>query len=201
MDEEKKPRTEAEQSAGPATEGQTEEGRWSFIVDPAWQPTDDDDNDPPLEAVVGAWFVDADGNVGMFQPNPAYKPSQEDFPTDPVDAAVQLVARGDGDSSELLGSMHAVMYGIALNDEGAAIVAPAPDEAPSLLVTTSPAHRSRVYADNWAELTLVQLADLLPEEGVDVLINPGAPASMRLLASAVKQAAQVPAGGTESERE
>lgn len=38
----------------------------------------------------------------------------------------------------------------------------------------------------WREVTLVELAETLPPEGVDVLLNPGAPASMRLAAAAVR---------------
>jgi hypothetical protein len=174
---------------GAGQDGEAQEGQWVFMVDPAWQPPNEGD-DPPVEAVVGGWWVDPDGATGLFRPNPSYQPSQEDYPTDPVDAALQLVVRGEADGDELLASMHEIMLGVALDEDGDAVVAPAPDDSPSLLVTTAPAHRARVHTDNWAEVTVAELAESLPDEGLDVLINPGAPASMRLLASAVKRSVQ-----------
>ena len=163
---------------------------WVFMIDPAWEQRDEDAQ-PPAEAVVGGWYVDEDGETGLFQPNPDYQPSEPDLPTDPVDAAVQLVVRGDTDGEELLNALPQVMYGVALDEEGNPVVAPAPDDVPSVLVTTAPAHRSRVNVENWAEVTVRELAEALPDEGVDVLLNPGAPASMRLLASIVKESVGV----------
>ena len=186
------PPPEAEQpvtgnlDAGGPDAGEAQEGQWVFMVDPAWEPREEG-ADPPVEAVVGGWWVEPDGSTGLFRPNPSYQPSQEDYPTDPVDAALQLVVRGEADGDELLASMHEIMLGVALDEDGDAVVAPAPDDTPSLLVATAPVHRARVHTDNWAEVTVAELAESLPDEGVDVLINPGAPASMRLLASAVKR--------------
>jgi hypothetical protein len=180
---------------GAGQDGEAQEGQWVFMVDPAWQPPNEGD-DPPVEAVVGGWWVETDGTTGLFRPNPSYEPSQPDYPTDPVDAALQLVVRGEADGEELLSSMREIMLGVALDEDGDAVVAPAPDDAPSILVTTAPAHRSRVHSENWAEVTVAELAESLPDEGVDVLINPGAPASMRLLASAVKRSVRESAAAT-----
>lgn len=159
---------------------------WVFLLDPAWQQADAHD-EPPAGAVVGGWFVDADGTKGLFQPNPDYQPSEPGLPTDPVDAAVQLVVRGDADGDEVLSTLQEVVLGVALDDEGVAVVAPAPDDVPSLLVATAPAHRARVNASAWIEVTVQELADALPDEGIDVLLNPGALASMRILADAIKR--------------
>ena len=179
----------AEQEAQPGESDQTDlRDHWIFMLDPAYE-APSDDAQPPIEAVVGGWYVDEDGVTGMFRPNPDYEPSQPGLPTDPVDAAVQLVVRGDADGDELLDTLGQVLYGVALDEEGNAVVAPAPDDVPSVLVTTAPAHRARVDVPNWVEVTVAELADVLPDEGVDVLLNPGADASIRLLAAVVKESA------------
>ncbi|MGP4014984.1 type VII secretion system-associated protein [Saccharopolyspora sp. 5N708] len=159
---------------------------WMFMVDPAWQPADEDDR-PPIEAVVGGWFVAEDGKTSLFMPNPDYQPSLPDLPTDPVDAALQLLARGEADGDEVLSKLPEVILGVALDERDVPVVAPAPDDVLSLLVTTSPARRARVNARDWWDVTVDELADVLPDEGIDVLLNPGGPASMRILASAIRR--------------
>lgn len=160
-------------------------GEWSFIVDPAWQPSAEGDEPPPA-AVVGGWLVREDGAISLFRPNPGYQPSRPGLPTDPVDVALQRLASGDGDGDELLSALPDVLLGVAVDEEGTALVAPAPDDVPSVLVATAPAHRSRVDAPAWREVTVAELAAALPAEGVDVLLNPGAPASTRLRADVVR---------------
>lgn len=170
-------------STPPATAA---EQQWALVLDPAWQPVADDEA-PPIEAVLGAWALDADGVTGPFRANPRYVPSRQDSPTDPVEAAVVLVARGEYDEAAVLATMREALFGIALDEQGAAIVAPAPDGVPSVLVTTSPAHTRRVEdVAAWQEITAKDLADSLPDEGVDLLLNPGAAASMRIVAGALK---------------
>jgi hypothetical protein len=188
---------DAEQAAeaGQAAEADQQDGadlrdHWIFMLDPAYQAQSRDEQ-PPVGAVVGGWYVDDEGVTGLFRPNPDYEPSEPGLPTDPVDAAVQLVVRGDADGEELINTLQQVLYGVALDEEGNPVVAPAPDDVPSVLVTTAPAHRSRVNVESWAEVTMRELAEALPDEGVDVLLNPGAPASMRLLASIVKESVGV----------
>lgn len=164
------------------------EDQWVVLVDPTWQSAGETDM-PPIEAVVGGWFVDSDGTVGRFCANPEYVPSQEDSPTDPVDATLRLVVRGEATGEQLLSTVREAVFGIALDENGVAIVTPAPDEVPSVLVATAPAHSRRVDAASWQEITAEELAHSLPDEGgVDVLFNPGASASMRILAGALKDA-------------
>lgn len=159
--------------------------QWVFLIDPAWQRTEESD-EPPPEAVVGGWYADSNGEQGRFRPNAAYEPSEPGLPTDPVDAALQLVVSGKADGDELLQATREVILGVAVDDEGYAVVAPAPDDVPSALVATAPRHRERVNAPGWVEVTVEDLAAGLPNEGVDVLLNPGAPASMRLIAGGLK---------------
>ncbi|MFD8497741.1 type VII secretion system-associated protein [Amycolatopsis sp. NPDC059657] len=203
------------------TEVRFEGDQWVFLIDPAWQaeqaekPENSDNAEqtdseeaperPPLEAVVGGWFVEQDGETSKFHANPAYEPSKPDSPTDPVDATLQLVVRGEAEPDQLLSTMVEGTFGVAVDDDNTPVVVLSPDEVPSVLVATAPAHSRRISEVEalegvaaWAEVTLGQLVGLLPEEGVDVLLNPGAPSSMRLIAAVLKEAvadAETEAGG------
>jgi hypothetical protein len=203
--------------------------QWVFLIDPAWQAeqtekaeqadqadqaeqagaddaTDGEPERPPLEAVVGGWFVEQDGTTSRFHANPAYEPSKADSPTDPVDATLQLVVRGEGDADQLLSTMVEGTFGVAVNEENTPVVVLSPDEVPSVLVATAPAHSRRISEVEdlkevaaWAEVTLEQLVGLLPDEGVDVLLNPGAPSSMRLIAAVLKETVEESKSATGSE--
>lgn len=163
------------------------EPEWVFMIDPAWQPTEEGDR-PPAEAVVGGWFVDAEGEVGRFHANPDYEPSTPTSPTDPVDASLQLVTQGKAGSDELMSTLREAMVGVAVDEDDNPVIDASPDGVPCVLVTTAPAHRHRVDVSQWADAHMVELVGALPDEGIDVLLNPGAPASMRLLATALKEA-------------
>ncbi|MFS8104555.1 type VII secretion system-associated protein [Lentzea alba] len=173
-----------------------DDDQWVFLIDPAWQaaePVADTSDEvaeqadgevegPPLEAVIGGWLVTANGTVGRFRANPDYRPSQPGSPTDPVDATIQLLMRGEADSDALFAVIRESVFDVALDEGGRPVIAPSPDDVPSLLVSTAPAQRFRVNTDNWrGELTAAELSDLAQEHGVDVLFNPGGPASIRLI--------------------
>lgn len=175
----------SESEGGAPVSEQESPGQWTFMIDPAWQPAGEDD-EPPFVAVVGGWFVREDGGISLFRPNPSYEPSRPGLPTDPVDVALQRLAGGDGDGDKLLRALRDVLLGVAIGEDGMALVAPSPDDVPSVLVATAPAHRARVDAPGWREVTAAELAEALPPEGVDVLLNPGAPASTRLSADALR---------------
>lgn len=171
--------------------GETREGGLLFLIDPEWRPARDEPQ-PPVTALLGAWRVTGDGGdgtIGKFQPNPLYVPSTPDSPLDPVDAALGALGRGECDVEQVAQVMAGVMFGVALDEHGAALIRQAPDGVPSVLVTTAHAHRDRVEAAAWRAVTLAQLAAALPTHGVDVLINPGARTSIRVLADAVRAAA------------
>lgn len=166
-----------------------QETELTFLVDPEWRPTEEDTR-TPLTSIIGAWRV-TDGIRGRFQPNPVYLPSSEDAPLDPVDAVLGLLARGEFDPDQLPEVLGEVVFGIALDEQGDAIVRRAPDGVPVVLVASSYGHRVRVDAAGWGNVTATQLAEALPAEGVDVLVNPGARTSMRVLADVVRAAARV----------
>ena len=159
-----------------------------FLVDNEWKPSADEEN-PPITAMLGAWRVSADGTRGRFQPNPLYLPSTPDSPPDPVDAVLRKLATGEFDPEHLPEVLAEVMYGIALDERGVAMVRAAPDGTPAVLVTTAYVHRDRVDAAHWRNITLAQLAEALPADGVHVLVNPGAPHSLLVLADSVRKAA------------
>lgn len=184
------------------TEARFEGDQWVFLIDPAWQaeqpePAEGEERPrPPLEVVVGGWFVEQDGTTSRFHANPDYLPTRPDSPTDPVDATLQMVTRGEAEPGELLSIMtEGSVFGVAVTEENTPVVVMSPDEVPCVVLATAPAHSRRIAEieelDNiaaWAEVSLEQLVGLLPEEGVDVLVNAGAPASMRLIAAALRQA-------------
>ncbi|MFD9964186.1 type VII secretion system-associated protein [Amycolatopsis sp. NPDC058986] len=165
-----------------------EQNQMVALIDPGWTATEEVP-EPPIESLVGAWPLLPDGDRGLFLPNPAYRPSTPDSPLDPVDAALGLISRGEADAELLPELLRKAVFGVAVDEEGVTIVRPAPDGVPSALVTTAFGHRDRVTAADWLPMTLPQLAEALPSHGVDVLLNPGAPTSMRLLADAVRAAA------------
>ncbi|MEV0055426.1 type VII secretion system-associated protein [Saccharopolyspora shandongensis] len=172
-------------SDGPAL---PEEPRWVFLIDPAWQAQGGDPQRPPRQAVVGGWHVEADGTTGRFHANVDYLPSGPDSPTDPVDATLRLVNKGEATADALLATLREAVFGIAVDEADNPVVAPAPDGVASMLVTTAPAHRKRVRVAGWREASASELVGALPTEGVDVLINPGSRASMRILAGALRKA-------------
>ena len=170
---------------------QAADDQWVFLVDPVWQPAEEGQN-PPAEAVVGGWLV-TDGEVGRFAANPDYQPATPDSPTDPLDATLRRMAADEVDTDALFAVIRESEFGIALDEQRRPVIAPAPDDVLSLLVTTAPAHRSRVRAESWAVVDADKLAEMLTEHKVDALINPGARTSTRLLASTIADAAR-PAG-------
>ncbi|MFD9733138.1 type VII secretion system-associated protein [Umezawaea sp. NPDC059074] len=162
------------------TPGEQTGDQWAFLVDPGWQAENPDDG-VPLAAIVGGWLASADGTLSRFHPNPDYEPSTPGSPTDPVDATLQLVVRGESTSEMLFAVIKESTFAVALDDDDTPVVAPSPDDVPSLLVTTAPLHQGRVRTDKWRDVSAVELADLLVQQRVDLLLNPGAPSSMRLI--------------------
>ncbi|WP_243791911.1 type VII secretion system-associated protein [Saccharopolyspora gloriosae] len=165
--------------------------QWVVLIDPEWEP-EHEQQPPPESAIVGSWFFDTDGLLRDFRPNHAYQPSSPDSPTDPVDATLRLVMRGELPVPEMLAALPESHLVIGLDEQHAPIVTRAPDGYPSVLVLTAPAHAQRLTVPEWADITAEELADALPAEGVDVLLNPGAPASTRIGAQEFRDAVRPP---------
>ncbi|WP_326566992.1 type VII secretion system-associated protein [Amycolatopsis rhabdoformis] len=167
--------------------------QWVLLVDPAWAPSSTQDGAevaaPPLAAVVGGWLAGEDGAVGRFEANPAYVPSGPGSPTDPLDAVLRLVARGEADAAQLAAILRESTVSVALDVDDEPLVAPSPDNLPCVLATTAPAHRTRVRATGWHPVAAHDLPALLDtHDGVDLLLNPGAPGCTRLLADTIRDA-------------
>lgn len=169
----------------------TGEPQWALLVDPGWQPADED-SPVPEEAIVGAWLVEADGTTRTFRTNHLFEPSGPDVPTDPVDAELKLAMRGESTLESMLGTLRPAELWIAVDEQGAAVVAPAPDDVPSVLVATAPAQTRDLDVPGWARIDGPELAAELPEDGVDVLLNPGAAASVRIGAQEFRDAVGAP---------
>ncbi|MBB4687606.1 type VII secretion system-associated protein [Amycolatopsis jiangsuensis] len=173
--------------------------QWVLLVDPEWRPASAQDGDevpsPPSQAVVGGWLVRADGSVSRFEPNPSYDPATGNSPTDPLDAVLRLTARGEADFAQLGAVFRESAFAVAVDADQTPMVAPSPDNIPCLLVTTAPAHRRRVRAAGWRPVSPSELLHLLDQqEDVDLLLNPGAPGCLRLLADSVREITVAPDG-------
>lgn len=158
---------------------------WLLLTDTEWNAQSADD-EPPAERVLGGWATWADGSWGRFRANPAYEPATPDSPTDPVDAVLRLLTQDGHGADELLSVLEDTALEIALDADGVALVDEAPDGKPSVLVTTAPLHRDRVQAAGWRATDVHEIAGALPESGIDVLLNPNSPASMRVDADALR---------------
>ncbi|MFD9697997.1 type VII secretion system-associated protein [Lentzea sp. NPDC059081] len=160
-------------------------GRWFVLPDPYWDPGDDEDV-PPLEAVVGLWPFE-DGKVGKFRSNPAYRPIDEDSPTDPIDAVLRLVLQRRAESRHIQLALRDSLVDLAMNGDGRPLVTDSPDDVPCVVVATGELHRLRVSSPDWRRVELEELVRLLAD-GVDVLYNPGGVASVRLTGDFLRDA-------------
>ena len=160
-----------------------------LVTTQPWTPTEEQP-EPPSEALLGVWLMTPEGNPGRFHPNPDYRPSTPDSPLDPVDAVLRRMADVPDATSDLPQVLAHATFGIALDERGVALVRRAPDFQSVVLVTTAYGHRERVDAPRWRDIGLAQLAKALPARGVDVLLNPGARASMRVPADTIREIAQ-----------
>lgn len=191
----------AESATTEETPVRLEGDQWVFLIDPSWQAAAAEKGEggaekPPLEAVLGGWFVSEDGATSRFHANPDYEARTPDSPTDPVDAVLRLVVRGESEPDQLLDVMAESVFGLAVNAENTPVVVMSPDDVPCVIAATAPAHSRRIAeveglqdVEAWAEVDLAQLVGVLPEEGVDVLLNPGATSSMRLIAATLREVA------------
>jgi hypothetical protein len=165
---------------------------WAMLVDPRWTPSFEDES-PPAEMMVGGWLLDEEGNPGRFQPNPTYVPAGEDSPTDPADAVMRLILTGEATIDDLVPAIQDAIMELAVTEDGQPLVGAAPDGVSCVAVVTADVHRTRVGADNWADVTVEELLDVLPPDTA-ILFNPGAPASTRLTPDTLRSGTDVTAG-------
>jgi hypothetical protein len=156
------------------SEARRRPGGWVYAVDPAFDPS----GTVPPHGVVGAWKVDDRGEiVDEFTWNTNYRPSPQALelppPTDPLDEAVQLAATGYGPEDDVIDRF--------LERE----VLVVGDRGPTVRVFSSEALLPP-GEDKWQQVVGRELVDRLPAGG-EVVVNPGAPTSVRLAADELKQ--------------
>lgn len=167
-----------------------------LLTDPEWQAEDELDT-PPFEAVVGLWPVAEDGSVGPFRSNPEYRPVSADSPSDPIDALLRLTLRGDAEVEQLQLVLRDCLVDQAMNGDGRPLISRSDDGVPCAIVATSTPHRWRTAAPDWRRVGLAELVAGLTD-GVDVLLNPGGPAGVRLTGEFLRATAAMDLGGQPS---
>ena len=154
-------------------------GGWVYAVDPMF----DDGRQVPGHAVIGAWKVDDRGQVGQeFTPNPNYRPSPLGAgfrePRSQLEADLQLAATGYRAMGEVLGELLDATLHTYARPDGAIFVADDGGDRLLQVFTDEDAVKATGWPDVQA-LTGLQAVEQLPE-GVDLLVNPGVPPTLRL---------------------
>jgi len=178
----------------PVTAAQREAARqrpetWLYVIDPAFDP----DGDVPPHGVVGAWWVDASGEIGAeFRHNPNYRPSELArglaAASDPLEAVMQLAAHDRASDGDLLAALlDAELILFARADGGDGLYSAPGEEGRRLLQAFTSERRLPQSWDRWQRMTGRQLAPALA--GHDLDLNPGGPVSARLPGEAVLAAA------------
>lgn len=151
---------------------------WFLLMDPSWRPATENDP-PPIEAVVGLWPVEEEGKLGKFRANPEYVPTDENSPSDPLDAVLRLVLQGRAEAEHIQLLLRDTLFDIAMNGDGNPLITKSPDDILCVIVATGEPHRRRLASPDWRRIDLGELIELLAD-GVDVLFNPAGPAAVRL---------------------
>ncbi|MDT5032344.1 MAG: hypothetical protein QOC94_2515 [Actinoplanes sp.] len=149
-----------------------------LLMDPAWKPTTDADV-PPMSAIIGLWPLEDDGKVGQFRTNPEYEPQDEKSPSDPIDAVLRLLVAGAAEMEQVQLMLRNSLFDLAMNGDGRPLIVTSPDDVSCAVLTTGEPHRLRVSAPDWRRTDLEGLVSLLAD-GIDVFVNPGGPAAVRL---------------------
>ncbi|KFG72845.1 type VII secretion system-associated protein [Streptomyces mutabilis] len=153
-------------------------GHWIGVVDPEWTR----ERTPPEWAVLGEWQSDENGRVGVYRPNPAYRPSARVLgwpePTDPVDEAAQRAATGYGSVDEALEVLAAAEVAVVRGLDGGPLTAAGRDGAPVALLFTSSAHEFTSAALRHDRIPARELARSLSGTGTMLMVNAGAAAPL-----------------------
>lgn len=162
---------------------------WLVMVDPDWGGSGD--QPPPTHVIVGGWPLDEQDEPGPFEPNPQFVPATPGTPTDPIDAVLRLIGQGREVVDDLIPAVLDTIVEIAVGDDDSVLVGPAPDGEPCVVIATAPLHKAQIRVPAWRRLPGSALAGVVPD-GVDILLNPGGPATMRLSTRALADAAGQP---------
>ncbi|WP_051133710.1 type VII secretion system-associated protein [Nocardia paucivorans] len=148
---------------------------WFVLVDPGY-PADA----PPREAMIGGWVIEEEGKVGPFRPNPYYRPSSPDIPTDPIDTLIRLMVSGEQVAEELVATVRDSVVEIGTDEQERPVIGKSPDGALCVVVVTAEVQKAGLDVENWCPILGSELAEVLPE-GLDIMLNPAGAAPFRLL--------------------
>ncbi|MGW5382739.1 type VII secretion system-associated protein [Nocardia sp. NPDC003963] len=162
------------------------DNNWFVLIDPGWDGTVLS-GPPPVGAVVGGWELRADGRPGPFRPNPHYRPSGPDVPTDPLDAVLRRIAAGEPLGTDLLRMLRESVVEIGCDESGHPLPGRAPDKTACVVVATAELQKDRIDVDRWLPIQGRDLPAAIPP-GMDVLFNPAGAAPLRLHAAALSSA-------------
>ena len=166
-------------------------GTWLYVVDPSFDP----DGAVPPEGIVGAYPVDEAGRLGEeFAKNPRYRPTPQALrlpqPTDELDALAQRVATGWAPQSDFVGELARSTLWLMAGPALAVFVVDEGGGRRSVWVFTHRSHAERrVPGQELLQLSPAEIAEAIPR-GVDLVVNPGAPASVRIPFSAFESLAR-----------
>jgi hypothetical protein len=159
---------------------------WIYSLDGAY----DAEGEVPPYAVVGAWPVDAHGQLGVFTANANYRPSPAalrlDLPTDAVDAALQLAATGHGTDSDVVAALAEATVFLPVNAEGELVAYRQDDGAEYVAIFTDPA-KGPSTAEQLLPVDVHTLLDILPED-TNVSINPLSQVTVRFSSDELRSA-------------
>jgi hypothetical protein len=156
------------------------------LMDPDWTPGPDDEA-PPATATAGSWPVGPDGDIGVFRPNPDYRPTDPDAPADPLDALLRTAVTGTPPVELVRLLLRETVLDVAFDEHGRPLVVYSPDRVLCLIVATSAPQRDLVPVAGWRRTDLLGLIELL-DDGVDVLANPYGPVPARITGDDVRAA-------------
>ncbi|MFC9434751.1 type VII secretion system-associated protein [Nocardia sp. NPDC057030] len=169
-------------------QGAIRQDNWFVLVDPNWH-ADTAGDSPPPEVMVGGWMLDTDDALGPFHPNPQYMPLTDSTPSDPVDAILQLIARGEDRAGEIIPALQNQVVQIACDDSDQPVIGSAPDGVSCALVITAEIHKRRLSVPRWWPVVGKMLPEIVPLEA-DILVNPDGDRQFRLANSALRRTEQ-----------
>lgn len=157
---------------------------WFGMLDPAWRARhEEEDEAPPVWAVLGQWRSDSRGEIVEWQDNTAYRPSPAMMgwprPTDPVDAAAQLAATGYGPHEDVAVAVVQARLAVLTAPHGGPVLACAPDGTPVVPVFSQAAHLHAAGALAHQLLPAEEVFAWVPD-GYELCVNPAGPAPARL---------------------
>ncbi|MFE7802585.1 type VII secretion system-associated protein [Nocardia sp. NPDC057440] len=156
-------------------------GESLVLTAPGWEAS----KQPPPEAIVGRWIVDQNGNVGPFQPNPDYLPTDDATPTDPLDAILRLIAEGDQQLiDEFVSTLCHSIVEVGCDKHNRPVTSVMPDDTVCIVIVTAQAQKVGVEVDHWWPMVGSDLPEIAPA-GTGILFNPNGCTSLCLVADAL----------------